>query len=436
MQVVKSVTNTIHTYLFSVRYVSIRGILTLTLEVNMTTSDTTDLAVWRYGIISRLLHRNEEDGTLEQDLLQLAARPFRKPDGRSVSFSHETLRKWLYRYRLGGLPALGDLPKQNRGTHSSVPEQLADRLAELRREHPRWTLARMLDQLIDEESWNMANPSRATLYRFAGTMGLHRDPHLVNHTPARPFAYQDFGQLWMADFLHGPKIRVKGKRRKTYLHAIIDDASRYVVRAGFYLAEDTEVLMKELMIAVRQHGIPMRFYTDNGACYASRHLKFVCAGLGIHLIHTPPGKPRGRGKVERYFRTVRDGFLEGDKPPAHTLDGLNEAFKKWLSLYHKRIHSSLSVTPLQKRLSSPSCCRTLPEAVDIEPLFRMKRRCRVYLNNTIRFKKRSYEVLDALPGERLDVWFMPWELDLVWYGPDIKPAKPVDLHHNAQTTRR
>lgn len=411
-------------------------ILTLIQEENMTTADKTELAVWRYGIISRLLHRNEEDGTLDQDLKELAAQPFRKPDGRSVSFSPETIRKWLYRYRHGGLPGLGDMPKRNRGTHASVPEQLAERLIVLRREHPRWTLARMLAELIDEKLWDMVNPSRATLYRFAGTKNLHRDPHLTQHTPARPFAYQDFGQLWSADFLHGPKIRVQGKKRKTYLHAIIDDASRYVVRAGFFLAEDTEVLMKELMIAVRQHGIPMRFYTDNGACYASRHLKFVCANLGVHLIHTPPGKPRGRGKVERYFRTVRDGFLEGDKPPAHTLDGLNEAFRKWLVLYHNHIHSSLGISPKQKRLARPSACKPLPEPVDIEPLFRMKRRCRVYLNNTIRFKKRSFEVPDVPPGERLDVWFMPWEPDIVWYGSEMKQAKQVDLYQNAQSTWR
>ena len=140
--------------------------------------------------------------------------------------------------------------------------------------------------------------------------------------------------------------------------------------------------------------------------------------------------------MERYFRTVRDGFLDGAKPPAHTLDGLNDGFRKWLALYHKRVHSSLGVSPLQKRLSRPSTCKSLPEAVEIEPLFRMKRRCRVYLNNTIRFKKRSYEVMDALPGERLDVWFMPWQPDLVWYGPEMKEAKPVDPIRNAQTTRR
>jgi putative transposase len=395
---------------------------------------TADTAVWRYGIISSLIHRHDEQETLESALQRLASRQFLRPDGSTVSFSPETLRKWLYRYRHGGLPALENRSRPSNG-HSSVPEKLAQRLVALRQEHPSWTLARMLSKLIEEKLWDTTNPSRATLYRFAGTTHLHRDPRFVPHSPAKPFAYSDFGQLWLADFLHGPRIRVQGKRRKTYLHTIIDDASRYVVRAGFFLAENTEVLMKELMIALRQHGIPLRFYTDNGACYASRHLKFVCANLGIHLIHTPPGQPRGRGKVERYFRTVRDGFLEADIPPAHTLEGLNQAFKKWLALYHNRVHSALGISPKHQRLSRPSACKPLPETVDIEPLFRMRRRCRVYLNNTIRFKKRSFEVPDAIPGKRLDIWFMPWEPDAIWYGEEMKPAKPVNLHHNAYRKR-
>ncbi len=399
----------------------------------MTTPDKTETALWRYGIISRLLHRNVEDETLEEVLQQLAVRSYRRPNGAWTTFSPETLRKWLYRYRHGGLTGLGDTPRTDSGTHRAVPEKIADRLEELRREHPRWTLARMFDQLIREELWNMTSPSRATLYRYADTVRLHRDlPVIPADTPARAFAHLEFGQLWSADFLHGPKIKLKGRKRKTYLHAIIDDASRYVVQAGFFTAEDTEVLMKELMTAVRKHGIPQRFYTDNGACYSSRHLKFVCANLGVHLIHTPPGKPRGRGKVERFFRTVRDGFLEGNKPPAHTLEGINTAFTQWLTLYHKRVHSSLAISPLQKRLNGQSSCRELPDPVNIEPLFRMKRRCRVYLNSTVRFKKRSYEVMDALPGSRVDVWFMPWDRDVIWYGNDMKPAKPVNLGLNAQ----
>ena len=406
------------------------------MEVIMTSTDKTELAVFRYGIISPLLHRDEEDGSLENELIKLASKAFLKPDGRRATFSPETIRKWLYRYRHGGLPALEDAVKKNLGTHDAVSKEIEERLFLLRKEHPRWTIARILSQLINEKLWDMRTPSRSTLYRFAGTVNLQRDPHLVRHDPARPFEHQTFGQLWIADFLHGPKIRIKGQKRKTYLHAIIDDATRFVVRAGFSLSEDTEIMLKELMDAIRTHGKPLRFYTDNGACYKSKHLAFVCANLGIHLIHSPPGKPRGRGKVERFFRTVRDGFLEGDTPPAHTLDGLNLAFKEWLASYHTGIHSSLSASPLQKRLSQESACKPIPETIDIEPLFRMKRRVKVYLDNTIRLKMRKYEVKDALPGHRVDVWFMPWDLDRIWYGPDMLAAKPVDLHQNAQRNWR
>lgn len=398
----------------------------------MPTPDSADLAMWRYGIISILLHRNEDDETLEEVLIRLSSQQYRKPDGRFVLYSPETLRKWFYRYRNGGLLALNDAPRKDIGTHGSIPQFIEKRLFDLRHEHPRWTFSRILDQLVQEKLWNMRLPARSTLYRFAQTANLQRDPHLTVHVPARPFEYQFFGQLWMADFLHGPNIRVGGKKRKTYLHAIIDDATRYVVHAGFFTSESTEVMMTALMASIRTHGKPLRFYTDNGACYAGKHLKFVCANLGIHLIHTPPGKPRGRGKVERFFRFVRDRFLDGQTPPAHTLDGLNKAFREWVSSYHKRVHSSLGVSPLQKRLSHQSACNPLPEAIQIEPLFRIKRRCRVYLNNTIRLKKRSFEVMDSLPGQRLDIWFMPWNLDTVWYGPDMKPAKPVDPTQNAQ----
>lgn len=401
----------------------------------MTTPDMAELAVWRYGIISILLHRDHEEETLEEALIRLADRQYRKLDGRLVSYSPETLKKWFYRYRNGGLPALNDMPRKDTGTHGSVPKSISDRLFELRCEHPRWTLSRMLEQLIRDNLWDIKSPARSTLYRFAKTSNLQRNPSLTTHVPARPFEYRFFGQLFMADVLHGPKIKINGQKRKTYLHAIIDDATRYVVHAGFFTSESTEVMMMELMATVRTHGKPLRFYTDNGACYANKHLKFVCANLGIHLIHTPPGQPRGRGKVERFFRTVRDQFLDGKTPPAHTLEGLNKAFAQWLSGYHGHIHSSLGISPRQKRLGHKSACIPIPETVNIEPLFRMKRRCKVYLNNTIRLKRRSYEVMDALPGQRIDIWFMPWDLDRIWYGPEMKSAKPVNPVQNAYRGR-
>jgi hypothetical protein len=234
----------------------------------------------------------------------------------------------------------------------------------------------------------------------------------------------------MADFLHGPRLRIQGKKRKTYLHAIMDDSSRYVVGAKFYLSENVESMIRELMKAGRIFGFPLRFYVDNGAAYSSRHLKIICARLSMHLIHTLPYKPQGRAKVERFFRTVRDQFLARER--FTNLDQMNRELLAWLAEYHQRPHKTLKCPPLFKRMSSENVCRNLPEVADIEALFRMEKRCRVYLDGTIRLKNRIFEVPGCLPNSRVKVYFMPWDLSRVYYGEDMALARPLSRTDNAK----
>ncbi|MBF0502046.1 MAG: transposase [Candidatus Riflebacteria bacterium] len=250
-----------------------------------------DLALWRYGIISQLLHRDPAGRTMQEVLDNLAQSEYRFPDGQLRRLSSETLRKWLARYRIGGLASLSDQERCDKG-RSLVPQSIIERIRALRDEHPRWTLAVLFRQLMQEKLWNGLSPSSAALYRFCRIAGLERKSA---PTDFRSFAFGDFGNLWIADFLHGPKLFINKQKRKTYVHMILDDATRFVVSAGVFLHEDVEVLIAELKQAVRRHGIPQRFYTDNGAAYRSRHLRIVGARLQIQMPHTPPYTPQGRG---------------------------------------------------------------------------------------------------------------------------------------------
>ena len=388
-----------------------------------------DVALWRYGIISPLLHRNANDVQLCTLLDILAQNSYIRPgDGGHVSVSAEAMRKWLYRYNHGGLNALADKQRSDKGLHD-VPQPLADAMVELRKENPGWSLALLLQELVIAKLWDETRPSRSTLYRFARDNNLMRGPHLHTVELVRPFAFDQFGQMWTADFMHGPKLWVANKKRKSYLHVIIDDCTRYVVSGRFYLSESSQSLITELMTATRRHGIAQRLYTDNGSAYNSRHLKIVCANLGMHQPHTPPRRPQGRSKVERFFRTVREQFLA--KQRFKTFDEVNPAFTKYLQAYHHRIHSTLKCTPMQKRLSVDSICRQVPEVVDIESLFRLTRRCRVYNDGTIRLKKKVFEVPGCLPGSRVTIFFMPWDLSRVYYGDEMQLATQVDLSENA-----
>lgn len=388
-----------------------------------------ELALWRYGIISPLLHRSANDVQLYDLLSILAQNSYIRPgDGRHVTMSAEAIRKWLYRYNHGGLSALADKQRSDKGIHD-VPQPLADAMFELRKEHPRWTLALLLQELVELKLWDETHPSRSTLYRFARAHNLMRDPHLNTVETVRPFAFDNFGQMWTADFMHGPKLWADNKKKKSYLHVIIDDATRYVVSGRFYQSEATQSLIAELMTATRRHGIAQRLYTDNGAAYNSRHLKIVCANLGMLQPHSPPKRPQGRGKVERFFRTVRDQFLA--KQRFKTFDEINAAFSLYLQDYHHRLHSTLACTPMQKRLSVDSVCKKVPEVVEIESLFRLKRRCKVYNDGTIRLAKKAYEVPGCLPGSRVTIFYMPWDLSRIYYGDHMRLAKKVDLTANA-----
>ncbi len=234
-----------------------------------------------------------------------------------------------------------------------IPEKLVEALIALRKEHPRWTLASILRDLLATGQWNGTSPSRSALYRFAAARNLHRDPHLETVTARRSFAFDRFGQLWVADFLHSPKLWIGKKKKKTYLHPILDDCTRFVVHSGFYASETVEPLICDLMEASKRFGLPQRFYTDIGAAYSSRYLKMVCARCGIQLVHTPPYVPYGRGKAERVFRTIRDQFLSGIKPsgPAR----INREFTHWLACYHESIHSALGCSLRQNGLRQAVC---------------------------------------------------------------------------------
>ena len=126
--------------------------------------------------------------------------------------------------------------------------------------------------------------------------------------------------IWQAD--HTPLdillIRPDGETAKPWLSTVIDDYSRAV--AGYFLSfQDPSALHTSL--ALRQAiwrkedarwvvcGIPDVLYTDNGSDFTSNHLEQVGADLKIRLVFSIPGKPRGRGRIERFFSTVNEMFL-------------------------------------------------------------------------------------------------------------------------------
>ena len=391
-------------------------------------SQPDDLGLWRFGIISPLLHSTVGDPPLSAQIKLLAQRTFYTPEGREKHICTDTIRDWLCKYRSCGIDGLRNKPRKDRGT-TAIPDQLQQAMIDLRKNQPHWTVIRLLRHLRDQGHWNGSKPGKSALYRFAASCGLGRDA-CQSSTPVRSFEYPFFGDLWSGDFLHGPQVRRGQYASKAYLHAIIDDATRYIVVARFHRAEDTRSLLDDLMLALRRFGIPKRLYTDNGAAFRSRHLRMVAAKLGVSLPHTPPYMPRGRGKIERFFRTVREGFLTGRERTS--LEKLNADLAVWINQYHHFTHSALGISPLERKLTDKGPeLKQIAATQNIDEIFCMEHNARVASDGCVRMFKKRFEIPHAIPGSTVIIYYLPWNQDYIFIGPQRQAIKPLDSINNA-----
>jgi putative transposase len=283
--------------------------------------------------------------------------------------------------------------------------------------------------------------SSATVHRLLAQHGLNRSENADRGKDRRHFEYEQAGELWMSDVMHGPGVVVGDKKkRKSYLIGIIDDATRLVPYAAFALNENTASYLPVLEQAVLRRGVPKRIYVDNGSVFRTHHLAVVCARLGITLIHARPYQPQGKGKQERFFRTVRMRFLAGIAPEALTsLAALNQAFWAWVEgEYHRAPHRGLDGECPQDRWAERSGeVRTAPSGLGELFLFEQKRK--VHKDRTVSLDGVMYEVGADLVGETVLLRYDPQRKGKpvqVWRdGKFLQEAKVVDAYANCFVRR-
>lgn len=233
----------------------------------------------------------------------------------------------------------------------------------------------------------------ATVYRL---MKLHKRKKEKAGRDLRKFEVQMSNDLWQSDCMHGPKVLHEGKPRKTYLFALIDDHSRLIPHGQFYLAETLENYLDCLWTALRKRGVPRKLYVDNGASFRSHRLQLGVSSLEIGLSYARPYKPQGKGKIERFFRTVRTQFLPEAGEPT-TLEDLNRRFASYVeNVYHRRIHGGTGQTPLDRYLQDAKALRKAPD--DLPAYFRKREVRKVNNDRTVKLDGRLYEAPAGLVG--------------------------------------
>jgi putative transposase len=404
----------------------------------MTDEEKMRIAKFRFGIISEFvigvrLARGEREALLREK----SSRQYQIPDSHRTRVSKGAILLWIQKYRCAGNNLSGLMPckRVDAGKYPSLKVGVRMAMREMREENPNVTLNQIIATL---KSKSLLEPeekiNRTACYNFLNTI---QTPTKGENADRRAFEAQYPNGIWQCDVLHGPHLYdEKGIQRKSYLIAILDDHSRLIAHGEFYFDEKAESLKKCLYQAVQKRGLPQKFYVDNGSCYRAEAISDSCAWMGIDLLHSRPYTPQGRGKIERFFRTVRNEFLSIQEGLCKTKEAMNESFSDWLEAYHSRIHGTTGKTPLEKYTADMTSIRSAPH--NLEDLFRTKETRCVRKDRTIQLNGKFYEVPQGLIGKKVELRFFdnqPERIEVYYCGKSMGFVRPLDLHLNANIGR-
>jgi putative transposase len=362
-----------------------------------------EVALFRYALIRQAADPDLTPRQRGALVRELAGTEHLGPHGYRVQVSRETIDRWIRRWRRGGFDAL--LPSGRRG-QPRTPAQLLELAVALKREVPDRTAAQVASILAEHTG---SAPSARTLQRHFARLGLNTRPDGSAGRAFGRFEAEAPNVRWTGDALHGPVVA----GRKAILFAFVDDHSRALVGYRWAHSEDTLRLEAALRAGMLARGVPRSIYVDNGSPFVSSQLLRALAVLGVRLVHSRPGRPQGRGKIERLFRTVREQFLVELSAPAATdgmdLARLNELFTAWVeSVYHRRPHTETGQRPLERFLAPGA--PVPPDADLLREAFLWSEKRTVTKTATVSLHGNTYQVDPALVGCRVELVFDPFDL--------------------------
>jgi transposase InsO family protein len=404
----------------------------------MTEDEKKEVAAFRFGVICEFVNgTNLDHGEKQRLLREKSARKWDIPYSDKTRISRSTILRWISLYNEGNhkLESLYPEARSDKGQSRSLDDETSLGLINLRRQMPRATAVRLIEEMRKQE---LVTPettlSLSSVYRF-----LHRHD-LMARPEARPedrrkYEAQLPNDLWQADVMHGPRVDCGQKQKKIYLIAIIDDHSRLVVHCEFYRSEKLDCWLDAFEKALSKRGLPRKIYVDNGAAFRSKHFEAVAASLGIALIRSRPYKPQGKGKIERWFKTVRSSFLADYQPT--TRERLNRDLQHWVdAYYHQKTHKATGQTPFARFVAHSECLRCAP--ADLRDHFRKTVRRRVSRDRTVTIEGRLFEAPVGLIGKHVELKYHeedPETVEVFCNQQTHGFIRQVDVHVNCRVKR-
>ena len=407
----------------------------------LTEEERLQKAIWRYDVISPLLREGLPRGSLTGLLRELAGRFYVNEHKEVVRLSERTLERYLARYRQDGLAGLKPAMRPEHSSLKAFSYETLDAAVALRLKKPELSADSIITILQRQGLADARRITVSTLNRHFrrlshDRLSLKRRPRKRRHL----LMVDGMHQLWIGDVWDGPLFSdpASGQRRRLRLMAILDSHTRTIAHAEFYYQENLPALEDTLLKAILKHGLPERLYVDNAKIFHSKHLKRIAAELGFRLQHTKVYQPQGRGKLERWFRTVAEKFqplLEAAVEAGKLADlvAVNQFLLAWVDTYHNRRHGSLKKSPAQAAKEAWQAGQVLSRPVEpqlVKAVFLWREKRLVTSLATVKVFGNQYEVDASLIGRQVEIRYNPYDLRQVWVydeGESFGKAQPYQM---------
>lgn len=412
------------------------------------------VAETKFALIGPVVSGTYTDESISHFFRRLSKKEIDWPDGTKKKFSDQTYKYWLYLYRKYGYDALVPKSRIDAGESRKLNEEHKQFISDMIKEFPKITGVMIYERMINNGLLNQKDVSVDTIQRYIKRSGL-RSGKGVLKKERRTWEFAHSCDGYEADTCHTFYIfDENGEYRKTYLIAMIDVHSRMIVGAEFFYNDNAVNFQKVWKSAVLRYGRSKVLILDNGSSYKNKSTTEIEAKLGTKLIYNPPYTPQSKAVIERFYKTLRERWLNGDHGKNyHSLQELNSKLNSWINEYNRRPHSSLkndehdNHTPLERYMYDMSdihpCKLSNKSEIEYESwlndVFLHETTRKVNGDSTVMIENILFDVPSQYIGIRVLVRYEPRKFDTVYlYDMSTKkniPLKKTDKIENGMTRR-
>ena len=419
-------------YLFLLPYIKVEIEMRY---LNMNDKDKQDIALLKFQIISPLISEPDDYRSNTEFFRVASCKTYKDHSGKDVKFSEKTICGWYYDYKRDGFDALIPKGRSDLGTHRKLDDDIEENIRTLKTQYPRLPSTAIRKKLIADGIINEKDVSLSTVTRFVNK--IMAEEKIRPNKDMRRYERAHINEVWCGDTSYGPYLRNGKTRTRTYIIALLDDASRMIVSIDIFTRDNYLNLMSVIQQGVKKYGVPSVFNFDNGANYKSGQMKLLAARIGSAIRYNKPYGPQGKAKLERWFRTMKDHWMSTlSNEQLNDINLLRESLLKYVNEYNHSKHSSLKgLSPKERYFQEANRIRRISDQL-IHDSFLLEVERKVSTDCVVSIDSVEYEVHYSYARKRIKIRYNS-DLSEVYVvdGDNLVPIKLLNKIENSTIHR-